>query len=127
KASHASRASDRPVRTSMPHASLRSGKIRMLSLGVILLALSASPSHADFAPKWSDAELLGFSDVVITGAVVAVSTGWDGRTVYTYVTLDVEDVIKGWLPERQIVLKQLGGRADELALIIGGQSTFVVG
>ncbi len=98
-----------------------------VGLAVVVNVISAVPSRADLAPKWSDAELLDFSDVVITGTVSAVATGWDTRTVYTYVTLDVGDVIKGWIPERQVVLKQLGGRVDDLALTIGGQATFTVG
>jgi len=103
------------------------GMVQMLCRVILFIALSAVPSHADLAPKWSDAELLGFSDVVVTGRVAAVATGWDERTIYTYVTLDVAEVLKGWIPESQIVLKQLGGRVDDLALIIGGQPTFTVG
>jgi hypothetical protein len=103
------------------------GTVRMLCRVFLFMALSAVPSHADLAPKWSDAELLGFSDAVVTGRVVAVATGWDERAIYTYVTLDVAEVLKGWIPERQIVLKQLGGRVDDLALIIGGQPIFTVG
>lgn len=106
-----------------------SRRVLLLTLGlaVVLNVLSARPSRADLAPKWSDAELLDFSDVVVTGTVAAVATGWDTGAVYTYVTLDVGDVIKGWIPERRIVLKQLGGRVDDLALTIGGQPTFTVG
>ena len=106
---------------------VRRSLLLRLGLAPVLTVLSVLPSRADLAPKWSDAELLAFSDVVVTGTVVAVATGWDNRTVYTYVTLDVGDVIKGWIPERQIVVKQLGGRVDDLALTIGGQAVFTAG
>jgi len=101
--------------------------VRIAGLALLFTLFSVLPGRADLAPKWSDAELLGFSNVVVTGTVAAVSTGWDARTVYTYVTLDVGDVIKGWIPERQIILKLLGGRVDDLALIVGGQAAFTVG
>ena len=74
---------------------VRRSLLLRLGLAPVLTVLSVLPSRADLAPKWSDAELLAFSDVVVTGTVVAVATGWDNRTVYTYVTLDVGDVIKG--------------------------------
>ncbi len=96
-------------------------------LAAVFTLFHAFPSRADLAPKWSDAELLAVSDVVLTGTVSATATGWDADTAYTYVTLDVGDVVKGWVPERQVILKQLGGRIGDLALTIGGQATFTAG
>src|SRR6266545_1875340 len=90
----------------------------------ILLAL---PAHADIAPKWTDAELASFSRVILTGRVARVAVGWDAGTLYTYVTVDVSDVLKGDVPDRQVVIKQLGGRVDDVALIVGGQPTFTPG
>src|SRR5258708_35349343 len=115
------------VLRTMHRTSLWEGGVRIAGLALLFTLFSVLPGRADLAPKWSDAELLAFSDVVVTGTVAAVSTGWDARTVYTYVTLDVGDVIKGWVPERQIILKRLGGRVDDLALIVGGQAAFTVG
>src|SRR6267378_3598219 len=115
------------VLRTMPRTSLWEGGVRIAGLALLFTLISVLPGRADLAPKWSDAELLGFSDVVVTGTVAAVSTGWDARTIYTYVTLDVGDVVKGWVPERQIILKLLGGRVDDLALIVGGQAAFTAG
>lgn len=105
----------------------RRSLILTVGLAVAFNLFHAFPSRADLAPKWSDAELLAFSDVVLTGTVAATESGWDADTAYTYVTLDVGDVLKGWVPERQIILKQLGGRVGDLALVIGGQATFTAG
>jgi hypothetical protein len=80
----------------------------ILGLALVFLAVAALPARADFAPKWSDAELIGFSQVILTGRVVDVAAGWDDGAVYTYVTLDVDQVLKGWVPEHQVVVKQLG-------------------
>ena len=58
----------------------------------------AAPTSAlaDFAPRWSVAELVGFSDVILTGNVVSVVPGTDGSgSIYTYVTITVDDVLKG--------------------------------
>src|SRR6266536_1953067 len=54
-------------------------------------------------PRWSSAELASHSDVILTGRVADITAGRDGNA---YVTLDVDEVLKGWVPERQIILKQ---------------------
>ena len=89
---------------------------------VFLTALSILHAGAEPMPRWSDDERIRISEVIVTGRVVEVATGWDGDTIYTYVTLNVGDVLKGWVPERQIILKQLGGRVDDVALVIDGQN-----
>jgi Tol biopolymer transport system component len=85
--------------------------------------------YADAAPKWTDAELVGFSDLIVRGTVSQVRVGRDDRigALYTYVTLNVADVLKGPALDRRIVLKQLGGRLGATALQISGQPTFTVG
>ena len=87
----------------------------------------AARAAAIGAPRWTDAELATFSDVILTGRVADVATGWDGPTIYTYATIDVDRVLKGWVPEHRIVIKQLGGRVDDLALIIDAQASFAAG
>ena len=70
-----------------------------------------------------------FADVIITGRVVAVTTGWDSQvnTIYTYVTVDVTEVLKSDIPETRITIKQLGGVAGGFGLSITDQATFIVG
>ena len=70
----------------------------------LLQMISAS---AQVEPALSDNELIGRSDIIVTGRVRDVAAGLDDRMPYTYVTVDVGDVLKGWVPERQIILKQL--------------------
>jgi hypothetical protein len=96
-------------------------------LSILLVALSSVPARADFAPRWSTSELVKQADVIVTGHVADVAAGWDGDTIYTYVTLDLTAVLKGWVPERQIIIKQLGGRVDDLALLVAGQPSFTRG
>jgi hypothetical protein len=107
--------------------------VRRLTL-VLLLAILVTwklpqTAYADAAPRWTDEQLVGFSDVIVRGQVARVAVGRDERvgSLYTYVTLDVADVLKGSVPGRQIILKQLGGRLGATALEIAGQPTFAVG
>ena len=75
----------------------------------------------------SGAELASGSDVILSGRVIEVAAGWDADTIYTYVTIAVDEVVKGWVPERRVTLKQLGGRVDDLALIVDDQASFTRG
>ena len=90
------------------------------------LAVSAVAARADIAPRWSDDQLAQFSSAIVEGRVTDVSVGRDVQTnaIYTYVTVAVDDVVKGDVPEREIVVKQLGGRIGDLTLAVSDQPTF---
>lgn len=105
----------------------RARRSSLLVAAVVAILLWAAPGFADVAPRWSDAQLVQFSEVILSGRVDGVTTAWDEGSIYTYVTVSVRDVLKGWVPERQIVLKQLGGERDGMALDILGQARFTPG
>lgn len=96
---------------------------------LVVLSLTAGLAYADVGPKWSDEELARFSEAIVTGRVVSVQSAWDPdvNTIYTYITLDVDEVLKGDIRERQVVFKQIGGQIDDIGLRIGGQATFTPG
>lgn len=89
----------------------------------------AGLAYADVAPRWTDAQLVGFADVILRGRVTGVGAALDDRvgTPYTYVAVDVSKVLKGALPDRRVTIKQLGGRVGSTALDIAGQPTFTRG
>lgn len=98
-------------------------------LAVVSCLYPARSSYSDAAPKWTDADLLRFSDVVVRGRVAGVGVARDERvdSLYTYVTLDVVEVLEGPVRDRRITIKQLGGRLGSEALEIAGQPTFTAG
>jgi hypothetical protein len=96
------------------------------ALCAALVLLVAAPSGGA-STTLSDADLARAADVILSGQVVEVAAGWDADTIYTYVTIQVNDVVKGWLPERRVTLKQLGGRVGDLALVIDDQAAFTRG
>ena len=108
-------------------------RLRILTASLVIAALVSvlmpGLSHAADGPKWSASQLAAFADVIITGRVVAVTTGWDSQvnTIYTYVTVDVTEVLKSDIPETRITIKQLGGVAGGFGLSITDQATFIVG
>jgi len=93
--------------------------------GAMFLAL-ASISQASTGPKWTDEQLAAFSDAIVAGRVVDLSTGWDPdvNTIYTYVTIDVSEVFKGDLSTGLLTIKQIGGVVGELGLSIVDQASF---
>lgn len=108
---------------------MRAESSRVVVIGAIVAALCAPrAAEASVGPKWSTSQLADFADVVVTGRVEAVASGWDPAVgaIYTYVTLDVSEVLKGAVGGR-IVIKQMGGVADGYGLLVFDQATFGVG
>lgn len=96
-----------------------------LLVAAIALAFAHS-SQAGTGPKWSDEQLAAFSDAIVMGRVVDLATGWDPAvdTIYTYVTIDVGEVLKGNLSPGRITIKQIGGVVGERGLSIADQASF---
>ena len=95
-----------------------------------LICVAASDRAAGSAvPKWSARQLANFADVIVTGRVISVTVGRDPSvdTIYTYVGLEVDDVLKGPVDPGLLTIKQLGGIVDGTGLQVVDQPTFVVG
>ena len=102
--------------------------MRRIALAFVIL-LIPSFTHAASGPRWSPQELSQFADIVLTGSVVEVTSGWDREVnaIYTYVTLDVSEVLKGDISAGRITVKQLGGAANGYVLSVVDQPTFEIG
>ncbi len=99
-----------------------------LPLVAALLLVGPAPAAASSGPRWSPEQLTDFSAAVVTGRVATVATATDASGgIYTYVTVDVSEVLKGSIPGAQIVLKQAGGIVGGLGLSVSGQATFSAG
>jgi hypothetical protein len=96
---------------------------------VLLVVVGRAPAFADTAPRWSVRQLAALADVVVTGRIETVTSGWDAdvASIYTYVTLTAEEVLKGPVADPRITIKQLGGRAGGIGLSVRDQPDFVPG
>ncbi len=92
----------------------------------LLAALQPVSVRADLAPRWTDRELVGFAKVIVTGKVTRIATRRDTAVdaIYTYVTVELDEVVKGELRRKRITLKQLGGRVGDRTLLVAGQARF---
>ncbi len=99
---------------------------RTIAIALMVAAFSPVTAGATVAPRLSDRELTLLSDAIVTGSVAGLACGWDPvvSAIYTYITIDVTSVIKGAVPARQIVIKQLGGRVGHLTLWVPDQPAF---
>ena len=63
---------------------------------------------------------------ILRGKVVAIESNFDPQSnrIYTYITVKVQEVFKGQIAERRIVLKELGGQVGERASVIFGNPRF---
>ena len=99
-----------------------------LLAGLMLVGASAWAT-ASVVPKWTASELTAFADVIVTGRISRVTVGRDQavNAIYTYVDVDVDEVLKGPVSPGLLTIKQLGGVVDGIGLTVVDQPTFVVG
>ncbi len=92
----------------------------------LLAVLSVTPVVAQPAALLPDAPT---GTLIVTGRVSSLEARWDdrGRTIHTYVALDVARVLLGQDVPARLVLKQLGGEAGGIGLWLPEQAAFRVG
>jgi hypothetical protein len=76
----------------------------------------------------SDDQLIIEARAIVRGRVLSVQSGLDKQDrIFTYVTLRVQEVLKGNLTQRRIVLKQPGGEYGNRGSLVFGAPQFKVG
>ena len=100
----------------MPARNRPSRFVRSLVVLIPTLCI-AQRASADIAPRWTDEQLVGFADAIVRGHVTRVEVVRDDvvGTLYTSVSLDVAEVLKGEIRDPRIVIRQLGGRLGSTA------------
>lgn len=103
--------------------------IRLFSLAAATMIFAAStPALADYGPILELQELANASVAVVRGHVYSVDSGWgDIDSIYTYVRVDVAEVLVGDDVPGRIVVKQLGGVVGEIGQFAGGAPGYAPG
>jgi hypothetical protein len=111
----------------MQHSFAR-GLVATASVAAFLATL-VPPADATTVIRRSTEELTVLSEFVVEGTVTDVEARWrdDHKFVYTYVTIEVEEVMKGRLGESTIVLEELGGTANGVTATVEGVPVFEAG
>lgn len=87
--------------------------------------LGAPVALAEYGPKLDLDELTEASIAIVRGHVYSVDAGWgDVANIYTYVRVDVAEVLSGDSVPERIVVKQLGGVVGEIGQYVGGAPAY---
>jgi hypothetical protein len=100
---------------------------RTLSILVLALAMAiATPLLATTVTKMELPELVGTSDSIVQGRVESVDARYENKMVYTYISVRVDDPLKGDR-RRAVVVRQLGGRIGAMNMWVAGMPKFKAG
>src|SRR5437016_11919094 len=104
-------------------------KFSRLSVSGSLLVIACAALATTVIPPSFD-ELVSRAEIIFQGSVTDVRSEWTGegaqRHIMSYVTLKVEDVIKG-IPDSTVTLHMLGGTVGGETLEVTDAPKFKIG
>jgi hypothetical protein len=102
--------------------------IKVFVLIICLLSL-AKDSFGTTVRIPSDADMAIGARAIIRGKVLSVGAAIDERDdrIYTYITVRVNEVLKGQITARRIVLKELGGVVGDRIMVVYGSPRYTRG
>jgi Putative Ig domain/Matrixin len=100
-------------------------KIGLTAL-VLFIASASSAGRGTTADITADDDLIIGARAIVVGKVISLACRLDAEQdrIFTYVTLDIEETLKGEIAERRIVLKEEGGEVAGQGSIIFGTPQF---
>ena len=103
--------------------------LHLVACGVLVLGAAASSATAETSRLWSEEQLARSAVLIVIGHTTAVEVGRDPVTtwIYTYVTVEVSEVLKGPVDLDVLVVKQAGGVIGAEGLTVSGQAQFAPG
>src|SRR5947209_3526997 len=95
---------------------------------VVALAWAPAAIATTVVPV-TDADLVSTATAIVIADVKAIESRWDPATrrIFTVITLDVRDSLKGEIPLGPLTIRQLGGRMAGMQAWIQGSPEFTVG
>ena len=108
---------------------LKQRSIAALLLLVINLFALAQSSLATTIIIQTDDEMITKARAIVKGKVVSVTSAFDEqhKSIFTYITLKVDEVLKGQITTRRIVLKEPGGLVETEGSMVFGIPQFARG
>ena len=94
----------------------------LLCSTLLALCLAGTGALASSVLQQPIETIIEESPLIFEGKVTAIQTQGSGKRVYTWITFDVLDVIKGAYAERRIKLRYLGGTADGVTVQVTDQT-----
>lgn len=96
---------------------------------LLAIVLLARPLDANAVLPLSIDALVAQADLILVGRVTAVATGIDLAVdgLYTYVTIELSEIVKGPVVASPVIVKTLGGIVGARGVHVPGQATFARG
>jgi len=67
------------------------------------------------------------SQVIVYGRVLSSYSVWEDKSIYTYTTLEIKELIKGEYRSQKIVVKQMGGTVGYISQVVDGTPRLEIG
>jgi hypothetical protein len=99
---------------------------------VVLLVFLLGCAQSTFATTAivpPDDDMIIGARVIVKGRILSIESRFDeqqGR-IFTYIKLKVQEVLKGQITERKIVIKELGGQVGDRLSVVYGNPEFALG
>ena len=97
---------------------------QILGALIMLFFIPISLSHAQ--EKALD-RLIEDSNLIIVGNVKEIKCEWENGNIWTYVTIECSQTLKGNNKLNEITIRSLGGNVGNISQIISGSPKFKVG
>jgi hypothetical protein len=96
---------------------------------VLLFLCSAQSSFATTVTIPFDDDMVIGARAIVRGKVGVIESSFDEQSgrIYTYITVKVQEVLKGQIAVRKIVLKELGGQVGDKINLVYGNPQFKKG
>lgn len=110
----------------MIHARVRSGAVFLFVALLLSLFAPGKIARATTLMRMSLAQISRTARVIVRARCLGNSVGWDAGEIWTFTSVDVEEVWRGPAPAR-VVVRLLGGRLGNITSSVSGVPRFRTG
>lgn len=67
------------------------------------------------------------SQLIVYGKVISSYSTWEDKSIFTYTTIEIKELIKGEYKSQKIVVKQMGGTIGYISQVVDGTPKLEIG
>jgi hypothetical protein len=67
------------------------------------------------------------SQIIVYGKVLSSYSVWEDKSIFTYTTIEIKELIKGEYRSQKIVVKQMGGTVGYISQVVDGSPKLEIG
>jgi hypothetical protein len=99
----------------------------VLAALLLLLLLMSRPASATTMVMMSDETLALDSDAIVSGTIADIRSALGAGGIHTYVTIRIDEVLKGYLPSPTVTIRERGGQVGDDEQWLYGNPKYAVG